>query len=79
MPGAGEWILPLQGALPELFPGGKVARPHVVPPPDSAAWLVPGTVASPPLSRIAPTGPPTGPPNASIPQGFAWYLCVRRR
>ena len=31
--------------------------------------------AAPPLSRIAPTGPP----NASIPKGFAWYLRVRRR
>ena len=52
MPGAGERIPSLQGALPELFPDGKVARPHVVPPPDSTAWLVPGTVAAP--RRAAP-------------------------
>lgn len=31
------------------------------------------------FSRIAPTGPPTGPPNASIPKGFAWYFRARRR
>jgi len=47
MPGAGERIPPLQGMSPELFPGGKVARPHVIQPPGSTAWLVPCTVAAP--------------------------------
>ena len=89
MPGAGERIPSLQGALPELFPDGKVARPHVVPPPDSTAWLVPGTVAAPrraaplahradrPAERVDPQGIRVVPPCAPAVEPAHAPLCCR--